>query len=595
MNENITRKDKLVALSKVAQYRPGFTAFIVVFSVFATLLEAIGLTFLLPIIEAAQEGGIPSDNPAGIAGFFFALYSFLGVPFTLEYLILGLSGVMIIRYSSTFGAKWLAVILSKDYERNMKTRSFEAALEAQISYYDDKGSDEILNAIITQTRYAGRVINGIVKLLQQILLSLMYVSVALIVAPWLTISGAVLLGGISYFVQNILEPGYAVGDRVANANERIQQKTQAGTQGIREVKLFGVVDDIYSEFRKSVDTYTDSGISLNRNEAAITSFYQLLVALMLFGLLYVAISVLSLPIATLGVFLFAMFRLAPRVSNMNSRFYNINGNLPHLVRTQQFIEHLRERKEDRQKDHLVPDTITSIAFEDVSFSYTDDEQVLNSISFEAHRGEFVGFVGQSGAGKSTIVSLLARMYDPDSGEILANGIPVGEFDVRDWRKKIAMVRQDPFIFNDTLWYNITMGAVVQKSEVRDVAEIAKVTEFLPDLPDGFDTVLGDDGVKLSGGQRQRVALARALLADSDVLILDEATSDLDSNLEQQIHAAIEELDDDRIIIAIAHRLSTVQGADCIYTIEQGEITETGTHQELVDKGGKYAELYAIQT
>lgn len=169
-------------------------------------------------------------------------------------------------------------------------------------------------------------------------------------------------------------------------------------------------------------------------------------------------------------------------------------------------------------------------------------------------------------------------------------------DIDGWRRHVAVVRQDPFIFNDTLRYNLTIGnRNVSEAELDRVADIACVDEFFGELPDGYETQLGDDGVRLSGGQRQRVALARALLKNADILVLDEATSDLDSNLEQQVQAAIENMERDYAIVGIAHRLSTVQNADRIYTVEQGEIIESGTHDELIDNGGQYAELHAIQS
>jgi subfamily B ATP-binding cassette protein MsbA len=278
-------------------------------------------------------------------------------------------------------------------------------------------------------------------------------------------------------------------------------------------------------------------------------------------------------------------------------FYKIEGELPHLVRTHWFIDNIKDNTEDIGSGRDVPEAIETVRFKNVSFSYeTADEQVLRDVSFGFERGEFIGFVGQSGAGKSTIVSLLVRMYEPDSGEITANGMPIDEYSLSEWRDKIAMVRQKPFIFNETLRFNLTIGdRDTSQDEIERIAEIAKITEFLDELPNGYDSKLGDEGIQLSGGQRQRVALARALLTDAEILVLDEATSDLDSNLEQQVHAAIEELEDEYTILAIAHQLSTVKNADRIYTVESGEITEAGTHDELVETGGKYAELYAIQS
>jgi subfamily B ATP-binding cassette protein MsbA len=192
------------------------------------------------------------------------------------------------------------------------------------------------------------------------------------------------------------------------------------------------------------------------------------------------------------------------------------------------------------------------------------------------------------------VSLLARLYEPDSGEIRANGQPIDAMDIDEWRSRVAVVRQDPFIFNDTLRYNLTIGnRDVSRDELDEVVRIARVDEFFDDLPDGYDTQLGDDGVRLSGGQRQRVALARALLKDADVLVLDEATSDLDSNLEREVQESIENMDREYAMVGVAHRLSTVKNADRIYTVDDGEIIETGGHEELINNAGQYAELYNI--
>ncbi|WP_435093012.1 ABC transporter ATP-binding protein [Halorubrum sp. N11] len=568
---------------------------VLVLSLVATLLEGIGLTFLFPIIEAAQTGGDAAQSADGVSGLFLQAYLTLGLPFTLEFLIGGLASVMVVRYSVSFLAKWLSSMLTIEYERYLRTHAYELALSATISYYDNEGSDDILNAIITQTQYASGAIKQLLSLVQQTLLCLMYASIALYIAPVLTIVSTAVFGGLTYLIRHVIEPGYTVGDRVATANEQVQENVQAGTQGIRDIKLFGMSDHLLSEFRDTIDQYTNSRIGLYRNQIAISSFYELSVAIVLFGLIYVAISYLALSISALGVFLFAMFRLGPRISSLNSMVYGIEGNLPHLVRTHRFVDRLANNQEPDGGTRAVPDRIEKVEFDEVSFAYDGaDETVLSDVSLRIGRGEFVGIVGQSGAGKSTIVSLLARIYEPTSGELRANGTPIDEFDLREWRTDVAMVRQDPHIFNDTLRYNLTTGRDVSDRELHRVSEIAQITHFLDELPNGYETALGDDGVKLSGGQRQRVALARALLSDAELLILDEATSDLDSNLERRIHQTIERLGDDRTVVAIAHRLSTVRAADHIYTVENGRITESGSHRELIRNDGKYAHLHSIQ-
>jgi subfamily B ATP-binding cassette protein MsbA len=187
------------------------------------------------------------------------------------------------------------------------------------------------------------------------------------------------------------------------------------------------------------------------------------------------------------------------------------------------------------------------------------------------------------------------MYGYDGGSIMINGTPIEAFPNDRWREEISVVRQNPYVFNETLWYNLTVGnRAASREAVEEVCEVARVTEFVDELEDGYETVLGDDGVQLSGGQRQRVALARALLKDTELLILDEATSDLDTRLEQQVQANIEEMADDYTIITIAHRLSTVRNADRIYTVEDGRVVEEGRHTDLIERAGSYAELYQTQ-
>lgn len=592
-DESITWRAKLDSLLRVARYRPVFTAGLVALGGVVALLEGVGLSFIYPIMEVAQADG-PVEPHDPIMEVFLGVYDVAGIPFSLGYLILGIGAVMTVRFTSSFVVAWLKVILQKRYEQRLRTDAFDASLDAEVSYFDDEGSDDILNAIITETRYSGSVIRTGVQSIETLFLVLVYITIMIYIAPDMTFYAVLLLGGITYLVRYVIEPGYTVGGRLARANQQVQNVVQAGTQGVRDVKLFGLTEEIFRDFRKCVRQYTKSSIELERNKAALQNGYDLAAALSLFVLIYIGFTYSRLSLGALGIFLFAMFRLSPLASRLNSQVYSLEGNLSHLVRTQKFIDNLRNRSEGGGV-HTVSE-IGNVQFEDVHFAYSNDGHVLRGISFEVEKGEFIAFVGQSGAGKSTIVSLLARMYEPGSGVIRADNISIQEIDLREWRSRLAVVRQNPFIFNDTLANNVTIGnRNAGRDEIERVCEIAKVNEFVDSLPNGYESLLGDDGVRLSGGQRQRVALARALLKDADFLILDEATSDLDSNLERSVQKAIESMDREYGVIAIAHRLSTVRNADRIYTVEAGEVTEVGRHEELMDHGGKYAELYATQS
>lgn len=591
-DDDLSWREKAQALYRVSRYRPRFTVGLILIGGCVAVLEGFGLSFVYPIIEVAQSGG-PPESPDRIMSMFLGVYRFFNVPFELGYLIVGISVVMTLRFTSSFTVAWLKIRLQKRYEKKLRSMSFSAALNSEIRYFDQQGSDDMLNAIITETRYSGKVIANAVQTMEALFLVGIYLSIMLYIAPLMSIFALGLLGGITVLLRYILEPAYTVGERVANANEQVQRSVQAGTQGIRDVKLFGLKEEVFDNFHESIEQYTASSIDLRRNQAALTNFYDLAAAISLFVLIYVGFTYSALSLGALSIFLFAMFRLSPIVSRLNGNFYNLEGNISHLVRTQEFVDELEGYAEDDGEKSV--SEIERVEYDDVSFAY-DDEPVLKNISFDVEKGDFIAFVGESGAGKSTIVSLLTRMYDPNSGEIRGNGVPIDEYDLEEWRSRIAVVRQKPFIFNGTLEENVTIAdREASRSEVERVCEIAKVDEFLENLPDGYDTHLGDDGIKLSGGQRQRVALARALLKNADFLVLDEATSDLDSNLEREVQVAIEAMDRDYAIVSIAHRLSTVKNADQIYTLEDGSVIEQGTHDELLANDGEYANLYAIQS
>ncbi|HEX5514491.1 MAG TPA: ATP-binding cassette domain-containing protein, partial [Gammaproteobacteria bacterium] len=236
-----------------------------------------------------------------------------------------------------------------------------------------------------------------------------------------------------------------------------------------------------------------------------------------------------------------------------------------------------------------------IEFRDVRFNYPGKSDVLKGIDLHVAPGETVALVGRSGSGKTTLVSLLPRLYEVSQGEILLDGYPLHEYRLADLRRQIAMVGQHVVLFNDTIAANIAYGMdKIDLDAVRRAAKAAHALEFIERLPQGFNTSIGENGVMLSGGQRQRLAIARALLKDAPILILDEATSALDTESEQQIKAALDILMEGRTTLVIAHRLSTIESADRIVVMHDGQIVESGRHEELLAKGGHYASLHRLQ-
>jgi ATP-binding cassette subfamily B protein/subfamily B ATP-binding cassette protein MsbA len=324
----------------------------------------------------------------------------------------------------------------------------------------------------------------------------------------------------------------------------------------------------------------------------------LIIAIALFLLAsYLAVDLIGTqPLAQTAVFLVILYRLMPRISGFNNGLARATQHSAALQRIGEIL-----RRDD--KEYLSSGTLAftglqdGIVFENVILHYDANErQVLQNLSLTIPRGRMVALVGESGAGKSSIISLLLRLYDPNSGRILVNGTDLRQFQLSSWQHHIGLVDQDPFLFNASVLDNIRFGHPdATREEVIQAAKVANAHGFIEELDAGYDTTIGDRGLRLSGGQRQRISIARAILRNPDLLIFDEATSDLDSQSEQLIQEAIQNLRKDRTVVVIAHRLSTVTMADSIIVLQKGQVAEQGTHAELLAQDKLYAQFWRIQS
>jgi ATP-binding cassette subfamily B protein len=269
--------------------------------------------------------------------------------------------------------------------------------------------------------------------------------------------------------------------------------------------------------------------------------------------------------------------------------------------TERLMELLHTRSDVTSPQHPQqapwPDNGSSLVLRGVDFNYPSrpNQPALNGLTGEVRAGQTVAIVGPSGAGKTTLFSLLMRFYAPQQGDVLLDGVPIEKMDLHALRQRIGVVPQEAVVFSGTVMENIRYGKPdATLDEVMAAANAAFAQEFIADLPQGYDTYLGDRGVRLSGGQRQRIAIARAILKNPPLLLLDEATSALDANSERMVQAALETAMIGRTTLVIAHRLATVQRADCIWVLDKGRMVEQGTHAELIARGGLYARLAALQ-
>lgn len=397
---------------------------------------------------------------------------------------------------------------------------------------------------------------------------------------------------VAYFGRKIRKNSHTLQVKMADINNLLYEKIS----GIRIVKAFGAEQIEIQRFSRVLQDYFRTSMYAVRIRAVNSSLSEVLGGVGIAGVIWYGGYEVTQGITTPGTFatfitaLLMLYEPLKRISKFNLK---IQQAVAAAERVFAILDMPPDVTEASEAIELLPikDCIT---YKNVSFQY-DDEVILHNINFTAAVGHVTAFVGLSGAGKTTLLSLLPRFYDPTTGAIFIDGTDIRDVTFASLRKQIGIVTQDVVLFNDTVANNIAYGAKhYSQEEIIQAAKVANAHEFIENLPDSYQTFIGERGMRLSGGQRQRLAIARAILKNPPIIILDEATSSLDSESERLVQIAIANLMQDRTTLVIAHRLSTIKKAENIIVLDCGKIVENGTHQELLSQGGVYTRLYETQ-
>ncbi|MDF2186094.1 lipid A ABC transporter ATP-binding protein/permease MsbA [Grimontia hollisae] len=516
----------------------------------------------------------------------------------LTWMPLYLIGLMLVRGISSFVSAYGLSWVSGNVVMTMRRRMFNHFMNMPVSFFDKESSGALLSRITYDSEQVANATSGaLVSLVREgasiigLMILMFYNSwqlsaILLIIAPIVAIAIRVVSKRFRQISSNMQE---AMGSVTSSAEQMLK--------GHKVVLSFGGQDVEKTRFEEVSNRMRQQTMKLVSAQAIANPVIQLIASFALVAVLVLANTDAIRSELSAGTFavvfaaMFGMMRPLKALTNVTSQFQR------GMAACNSLFELMEMDTEKDNGKHVAERVKGDIKVNDVVFTYpTKDAPALNHVTFDLPAGKTLALVGRSGSGKSTIANLLTRFYDIDSGEILIDGVKIEDYTLSNLREQVAIVSQNVHLFNDTIANNIAYAAEDKytREEIERAADLAYASDFIRSMDNGFDTVIGENGVSLSGGQRQRIAIARALLRDAPVLILDEATSALDTESERAIQAALDELQKDRTVLVIAHRLSTIENADQILVVDEGEIVERGTHAELLAKEGAYAQLHRIQ-
>lgn len=478
----------------------------------------------------------------------------------------------------------------------LRQKVFAHIVHLPANFYDEATSGQILSKILYDVEQVAQVsADALTDFVQNTCLVIGLLTVMMIICWQLSLMFLITIPFVGLIVSLTNKRVRRISHKVQKTMGEVTEIAGEAIDGYQVVRIFGGEAYEKGKFNRATEVSRQNDMKVAVSKAINVSGVQAVIAIGIAAIIFAAVQLSSVITITAGSFLAIIAAMLQLIKPMKT-LTTLNATIQRGLAGAESVFHLLDMPVERDNGQiLVEKACGTIEFKNVSYAYREGQKVLSDVSFTIKAGQSVALVGHSGSGKTTIASLLPRFYDVSEGVISLDGIPINHINLASLRQQMALVGQNVTLFNDTLANNISYGRFdLSREQIVAAAKLAFADEFIKQLPEGYDTHVGENGVLLSGGQRQRIAIARALLKDAPILILDEATSALDNESERYIQAALEEVMKNRTTLVIAHRLSTIKSADKIIVMHQGRIVEQGTHQELLDLDGQYAQLYKVQ-
>ncbi len=573
-------------------------ALFVVLAVVAALTEGVTISLLVPLLEV--QGGAGGFSRIPLLGDMSRIFSHMSPSASIQAVAVAMAAALILRNVLLYVVDMLGATIPLRLEQKFNLRSYRGLMSVEIAYINENDFGTLSNGLGGWSQRVTQLLTNAATIVYNALIVAVYLTL-MIVVSWQLTALAVLFVIVASLMLKWWSSAALnrAGERWSAAITRVNQVIMESLTGMRVVRLATAEPVLTSAYSRALEQAMASQRQVIKIQSAtgplLSAGAGLFICLLLFTVAIVRTGEPTTWVAPILLFLLLLFRLMGPVSTMNAARNRIIVHMHAFDMLMGFYETTAKRRQLSGARQAGP-LRTGIDFDGVTFTYPKEERpAIAEFSTTIKRGQMVAIVGPSGAGKSTLIGLLARFYDPQQGRILVDDVDLRELDVASWRRRLAVVTQDSFIFNDTVANNIAFGQVdVARTRIIAAAELAAATEFIEKLPQGYDTMLGDRGVRLSGGQQQRLAIARAILVEPDLVIFDEATSHLDTFTEQAIQDAMERMSKERTVLVIAHRLSTIRKADKVIVMQDGRVIEEGRHQALLARRGIYWEMVEHQ-